>query len=948
MPSISVTNLEDMARLLHQSNIPLGNTNEEIAAFYWAVRSGNCFLTQLLAKNDEFRLKFPKEKTDTDSSHLTALQIAAQLGHLEIVDLMLGYLPQVIDPDSNDVALILAINNGHREVVTKLLEHKLMPLDFRYSGPGGLAVLEAAFEKGWSDIIQQTITTYSIIPDRLVVGAQNKTALHLAAEKGHTSIMETLLSSSTDIDPNVMDSTGSTPLLKAVEHGHIGVVELLLANHRVNINQKDYSGNTALLTALGKGQLPLSQLFLDCSDLMANDTNREGVTALMMAASLGCSLSISKLLRHSDIDVHRRAQTTEVLWGSLPVRKEWSALEIASTKGFLYIEHLLSTFSPHLGTRQEPRRGTERPSDVCYSAFTSSSPYTLPGSTSLEAFPSAPTHNLVHSRTEVEEFEYGRRHKKFLTLQNEHKAHGKKRPAREEDKFKRGNLQTRLMVHDEEGRSDSGFAKTTAPEPDRKNKHYTLGFGRDSRGQSAGISNKTSRHSSVSYTPVNDILEEKKKDSDQYELHTPSSASGYNSYPTDSWLFHKLDTGLEKKLPIMPVTKPGGNDTPTSRDRDYHRGNYSFSSLSTTVQSTVSLSANFSNPLSHTQSAMSNYFTAPASETTNNVRPSSLAVENKNHSAIYARTTETLSTTASLHTLHDSGSISTSDGINWGIAAPATAAGLLSLYAVKLQRSGVDGQSQQISAASRMNLTLQKIEGRLISILAVIQAAQSLPGGGSGDPPSDPPPELPTLLPEDLPVVRYLEESIENSPTQSASSQETPSLNLDSRSEYTSEDRTPDKSDPNDSLQLTPLGQTGDQISSGSQVGPGTEHEARDLISILTRDKNTPAVNSAAQCSERCEQQGREDEASLRREKKQGEVQLEVDRELQLKKPAYSMQREKMPPRESLVTQIENRTITLAFKVETFELSEEDIEMFENLHNELPDYDLMSFDFGEP
>jgi len=33
MPSISVTNLEDIARLLHQSNIPLGNTNEEIAAF---------------------------------------------------------------------------------------------------------------------------------------------------------------------------------------------------------------------------------------------------------------------------------------------------------------------------------------------------------------------------------------------------------------------------------------------------------------------------------------------------------------------------------------------------------------------------------------------------------------------------------------------------------------------------------------------------------------------------------------------------------------------------------------------------------------------------------------------------------------------------------------------------------------------------------------------------
>ena len=77
MPSISVTDLEDTARLLHQSNISLGSTIEEIEAFDWAVRSGYCFLAQLLAKNDEFQLNFPISKTDPHSIHPTTLQVAA-------------------------------------------------------------------------------------------------------------------------------------------------------------------------------------------------------------------------------------------------------------------------------------------------------------------------------------------------------------------------------------------------------------------------------------------------------------------------------------------------------------------------------------------------------------------------------------------------------------------------------------------------------------------------------------------------------------------------------------------------------------------------------------------------------------------------------------------------------------------------------------------------------
>ena len=766
MPSISVTGLEDTAHLLHQSNISLGSINEEIEAFDWAVRSGNCFLAHLLAKNDEFLLKFPNSKTDPHSSHRTTLQIAAQLGHLEIVNLILEYLPQAIDHDCDDLALTLAIHSGHREVVRKLLGHNTTPLDdFGYNGLRGLTILKAAFEQGWPDIIKPIMTKYNIVPDRVVPGARNKTALHFAAEGGHTDMMETFLSSSVAIDPNVIDSTASAPLLKAVEHGHIGIVELLLANQRVDINQKDKSGNTAFLIALAKGELALAQLFLDRSDLRANDANGEGLTALMMAASLGCSLSISKLLQYSDIDVHHRVQTTDLLWGSLPVQKEWSALEIASAKGFRYVEHLLSTFVPGSGTQHKPIKPPKSASANCYSASTSSSGYLIPGSASLEAFPSIPTYDFDHSRTEVKESKMHQR----------------------------------------------------------------------------------SIQGSVPYEP--------------YTSYTRNESSNYGSAMNHS--SYERDSDLENKTQIMPFEKPVGNNMSTSRDRDYHNGYYPVPSLSTTLQSTLSLSVKFSDSLSHVQPSTSKFFTAPATDTTNSVGQSSQAAENKAHSAVYARTTETLSTTVSQNILHNPGPISTSDGINWGIAAPATLAGLLSLglaaYTVRLQRSGAESQFQKI-------LILQNIETRLISILTFIQAAQSLASGRSGGPPSDPSPDLPTLSPGDLTVVRCLEEITEDSATESPSSQATRSLNSDTMSGYTSEDHTPDESEPTDSMKLSPLDRTGDQICFEPQFGPVDEHEAPDVVENLTAEKNCLEARFAALRSATRKQQSREDEVDLRRE----------------------------------------------------------------------------------
>jgi ankyrin repeat protein len=54
----------------------------------------------------------------------------------------------------------------------------------------------------------------------------------LAAGKGHTTVVETLLATG-KIDPDAEDCDGRTPLLWAAHGSHMAVVEVLLATGKV-------------------------------------------------------------------------------------------------------------------------------------------------------------------------------------------------------------------------------------------------------------------------------------------------------------------------------------------------------------------------------------------------------------------------------------------------------------------------------------------------------------------------------------------------------------------------------------------------------------------------------------------------------------------------------------------------------------------------------------------
>ncbi len=152
-----------------------------------------------------------------NNSGLTALHLAAQYGHLEIVKTLLTGLNIDVNAKNNSglTALHLAAQYGHLKIVKILLEKMV---DFNIQDKHGV------------------------------------TALHLAAQHGHVEVVGVLLekikqNNKTDFDDrraiNVKDQEGITALHLAALNGHLGVVDMLL-RQGANVKVEDKNSLTPL------------------------------------------------------------------------------------------------------------------------------------------------------------------------------------------------------------------------------------------------------------------------------------------------------------------------------------------------------------------------------------------------------------------------------------------------------------------------------------------------------------------------------------------------------------------------------------------------------------------------------------------------------------------------------------------------------------------------------
>lgn len=108
---------------------------------------------------------------------------------------------------------------------------------------------------------------------------ESRSPLHLAAARGHLSIVQFLLRAQARVD--ALDSEGKTPLMKAVEGHHLEVARCLL-EQRANPDVPDQNLDTALHLALSTGRPEMAMLLVQFeADVSAR--NKEGMSPLYMA-----------------------------------------------------------------------------------------------------------------------------------------------------------------------------------------------------------------------------------------------------------------------------------------------------------------------------------------------------------------------------------------------------------------------------------------------------------------------------------------------------------------------------------------------------------------------------------------------------------------------------------------------------------------------------------------
>ncbi|CAG8803830.1 8724_t:CDS:2, partial [Cetraspora pellucida] len=126
------------------------------------------------------------------------------------------------------------------------------------------------------------------------VSSSGLTPLHYAASRGHTDIVQWLVTDAGAII-DLEDQTGETALLKASYNGHVSIVAWLLKSS-ANVEQKDNDGWTALHNASSQGHLLIVKYLLENSNANVDVKSNKGHTPLMNAASKGHIIVVKYLL----------------------------------------------------------------------------------------------------------------------------------------------------------------------------------------------------------------------------------------------------------------------------------------------------------------------------------------------------------------------------------------------------------------------------------------------------------------------------------------------------------------------------------------------------------------------------------------------------------------------------------------------------------------------------
>jgi hypothetical protein len=147
--------------------------------------------------------------------------------------------------------------------------------------------------------------------DVMTQSENGETALHLAADQGHTHVLKVLVHES---DITTTDNLGLGAIHLASRNGHVEVVDFLVQQDPSLVRQRGASGRTALHEAATLGHLEIVKRLLEHDADIVDMTSHEKETALHCAVKQDKVDVVKWLINRADVSLKdKNGQTAEGL-----------------------------------------------------------------------------------------------------------------------------------------------------------------------------------------------------------------------------------------------------------------------------------------------------------------------------------------------------------------------------------------------------------------------------------------------------------------------------------------------------------------------------------------------------------------------------------------------------------------------------------------------------------
>ena len=237
----------------------------------------------LLKRNASFR--------EVNGVNLTAIQLAAQNGHLDVVQLLYNS-----GAHADHLCLQHAAHAGHTDVVKFLMKIGILDTCMRCDGIFYWLGNKVRYQAGPSYNFNDS-HGYILADDDYRIKCQS--ALHLAVAEKHTEVVKLLLSVE-DKTIHCKDFTGRTPLHEAIRQNHVEISELLIRSG-ARVSQKCMRfQNLSSVCNNSKKKCDQQRTFLSKRELeeYERDLCHCGTTPFLLAARYGYIEVASLLLRY--------------------------------------------------------------------------------------------------------------------------------------------------------------------------------------------------------------------------------------------------------------------------------------------------------------------------------------------------------------------------------------------------------------------------------------------------------------------------------------------------------------------------------------------------------------------------------------------------------------------------------------------------------------------------